>query len=83
MILFAAFVVWIFYNTEVLNTVRGDRDGEVLLTDYEKQYKRYEKPAAAAGCGRKIRDRSLRPEAGAMTMHGAETVKNRNQPAAG
>jgi ABC-2 type transport system permease protein len=74
-LVFAALGIWIFYNTEVLNSVRSDHDSEVLLTDYEKQYKRYEKITQPRVTDVKYAI-DLRPEAGAMTMHGSETVKN-------
>jgi ABC-2 type transport system permease protein len=33
---------WVFYNTKVLNSYKVDNEREVLMTDYEKLYKKYQ-----------------------------------------
>jgi ABC-2 type transport system permease protein len=33
---------WVFYNTKFLNTYKADNEIEVIRTDYEKLYKKYE-----------------------------------------
>jgi len=40
---FVATGSWIYYNTEVLNKIRGPKDNERLQADYEKSYKQFEK----------------------------------------
>ncbi len=40
---FAGTGAWIYYNTEVLNTILSENDRDRMSADYEKTYKKYEK----------------------------------------
>jgi hypothetical protein len=40
---FVALAGWVFYNTKVVNTLRGPKDQLRIQADYEKTYKKYEK----------------------------------------
>ncbi len=45
LIAFVGIGAWIYYNTKVLNTLRSENDQDALQADYEKTYKKFEKPA--------------------------------------
>jgi ABC-type transport system involved in multi-copper enzyme maturation permease subunit len=72
---FAATGGWIYYNTEVLNTLLAPKDSERRQADYEKNYKRFDKLAQP-------RVRSVKyaidlfPETRNMTMRGEEVIYN-------
>jgi len=42
LVAFAGTGGWIYYNTEVLNTIFSENDKDRIAADYEKTYKRYE-----------------------------------------
>ena len=71
---FVSVGAWIFYNTKVLNTVRSDYDTEVLQTDYEKQYKHFEKMPKPRVLDVKYAI-DLQPEVSGMTMRGEERTR--------
>jgi ABC-2 type transport system permease protein len=66
---------WIYYNTKVLNKIRGPKDSERLQADYEKSYKQFEKMELP-------RVRSVKytidvyPETRGLTMIAEEVVYN-------
>jgi ABC-2 type transport system permease protein len=72
---FALTGAWIFYNTKVLNPLRGPKDLQRIQADYEKAYKRFDKMPQP-------RLRSLKysidifPEKRNMTMHGEAVIYN-------
>ncbi len=74
----ALFVIvggWIYYNTEVLNTVRSQNDQDRLLTDYEKTYKKYEHQPLPRVLDVKYAI-DIYPETSNMTLRGEAHIKN-------
>ncbi|MEO8660280.1 MAG: M1 family aminopeptidase [Bryobacteraceae bacterium] len=76
-IAFCATGAWAFYNTKVLNTVIGPKDGERLQADYEKTYKKFQHlPQPRISNVRYQID--LFPETREATMRATETITNRS-----
>jgi ABC-2 type transport system permease protein len=74
-VLFVALGGWIFWNTKVLNTTSSEHDREVLQTDYEKTYKRYENQRFPRVKSVKFAV-DLYPETSNMVLRGTEIIKN-------
>jgi ABC-2 type transport system permease protein len=73
-----AFVIlggWIYWNTELLNKTTSQHDAEVIQTDYEKTYKRYEHREFPRVTDIKYAI-DLQPESSNMVMHGTALIKN-------
>ncbi|MGB7987098.1 MAG: M1 family aminopeptidase [Terracidiphilus sp.] len=66
---------WIYYNTEVLNHVESDHDGQARQADYEKNYKRYEHLAQPRVTDVKY-EIALYPATRELVMRGVEQIKN-------
>jgi len=66
---------WIYWNTEVLNQTSSQHDAEVIQTDYEKTYKRYEHKEFPRVTDIKYAI-DLLPESSNMVMHGTAIIKN-------
>jgi ABC-type transport system involved in multi-copper enzyme maturation permease subunit len=72
---FAATGGWIYYNTEVLNTLLGPKDLERRQADYEKSYKRFEKlPQPRVRSVKYYID--IFPASRNMLMRGEEVIQN-------
>ena len=72
---FAATGGWIYYNTEILNTLLGPKDMQRRQADYEKNYKQFEKsPEPRLRSVKYAID--LSPETRNMTMHGEAVIYN-------
>jgi ABC-type transport system involved in multi-copper enzyme maturation permease subunit len=72
---FAATGGWIYYNTEVLNTLLGPKDLERRQADYEKNYKRFEKlPQPRVRSAKYAID--LFPASRNMFLRGEEVIYN-------
>ena len=66
---------WIYWNTEVLNKTLSEHDTELVQTDYEKSYKRFEHQQFPRITDVKYAI-DLRPESSSMTLRGTATIKN-------
>jgi hypothetical protein len=72
---FAASGGWIYYNTKVLNPLRGSKDNERLQADYEKTYKPLDKVPQPRPLSLKY-NIEVFPEARNVVMHGDEIIYN-------
>ena len=72
---FVGIGAWIYYNTEVLNTVQSDNDRDRVQADYEKTYKRFESRPEPRVVDLKYAI-DLYPETSSMTMRGETSLKN-------
>src|SRR5215471_19363380 len=72
---FAATGGWIYYNTKVLNPLRGSKDNERLQADYEKTYKPLDKVPQPRPLSLKYTI-DVFPEARNVVMHGDEVIYN-------
>ena len=78
-VLFAAGFIavggWVYYNTEMLNHVESENDGNQRSADYEKMYKRYEHVAEprVQNVNYNI---AIYPATREMAMRGEEQIKN-------
>ena len=81
--LLAVFVgtgAWIYYNTEVLNTILSEDDRDRMSADYEKTYKKYEGVPQPRFIDVKYKI-DLFPERRAATMHADTIIQNKtSQP---
>jgi hypothetical protein len=66
---------WIYWNTEILNKTRSEHDAELVQTDYEKTYKRYEHQQFPRVTDIKYAI-DLMPESSNMVMRGTALIKN-------
>jgi ABC-type transport system involved in multi-copper enzyme maturation permease subunit len=66
---------WIYWNTEILNKTTSQHDAEVLQTDYEKTYKKYEHQQFPRVIDIKYAI-DLQPETSNMVLHGTSIIKN-------
>ena len=79
--LLAAFLgtgAWIYYNTEVLNTILSEDDLDHLSIDYEKTYKKYDKLPQPRVVDLKYAI-DLYPERRAATMHADTIIENKTE----
>jgi ABC-2 type transport system permease protein len=76
-IAFCATGAWAFYNTKVLNTIIGPKDGERLQADYERTYKKFQHlpQPRISNVHYQI---DLFPETREATMRATETITNRS-----
>jgi ABC-type transport system involved in multi-copper enzyme maturation permease subunit len=72
---FAATGGWIYYNTEVLNSLIGPKEMERRRADYEKNYKRFDKPPQPRVRSVKYAI-DLYPETRNMAMRGEGEIYN-------
>lgn len=73
---FVALAGWVYYNTKVLNTLRGPKDVLQIGVDYEKTYKKYEKlPQPRITSVRYTID--LFPERRAMKLVADHVIRNK------
>ena len=71
---------WIYYNTEVLNTILSEDDRDRMSADYEKTYKKYEGVPQPRFIDVKYKI-DLFPERRAATMHADTIIQNKtSQP---
>ncbi|MGH9539576.1 MAG: M1 family aminopeptidase [Terriglobales bacterium] len=80
LVAFAAIGLWIYYNTEVLNTVRSENDKDTTAADYEKTYKKFEKQPEPRITDVKYAI-DIYPEQRAMEMRGEQTIVNKTSQA--
>jgi ABC-type transport system involved in multi-copper enzyme maturation permease subunit len=66
---------WVFYNTEILNHVDSEHDGQARQADYEKLYKRYEHLPEPRVQDVKY-DIAIYPSTREMVMRGEEQIGN-------
>lgn len=66
---------WIYYNTEMINSVVTDHDHETSQVAFEKQYKKYEKLPMPRVTDVKY-NIDLYPERSGMSLRGEETIRN-------
>jgi hypothetical protein len=81
LVLVAAFAgtgAWIYYNTEVLNTVLSQEDRDRLSADYEKTYKKYDKLPQPRITDLKYAI-DLYPERRAASMRADATIQNKTE----
>jgi ABC-2 type transport system permease protein len=76
LITFVATGAWIYYNTKVLNTVRSENDQDILLADYEKTYKHFEKHPEPRITDVKYAI-DIYPEVRGMEMRGEQVIVNK------
>ncbi len=69
---------WIYYNTQVLNTLRSSEGGKDLLADYEKQYRKY-LGVPQPRITKIAYDIDLYPSSRSMIFHGKQTIENKTQ----
>jgi ABC-2 type transport system permease protein len=67
--------VWIYYNTEVLNKVESQNDGQKRLADYESAYKKYDHLPQPRVVDVHY-DIALYPATRELVMRGQEQIKN-------
>jgi hypothetical protein len=72
---FAAAGSWIYFNTKVMNPLRGTKDNERLQADYEKTYKPLDKVLQPRPLSLKY-NIEVFPEARNVVMHGDEVIYN-------
>lgn len=66
---------WVYYNTKIVNHVRSEHDNEVIQTEYEKRYKKYERELKPRVVDVKYAI-DLQPETARMTLRAEETIRN-------
>jgi ABC-2 type transport system permease protein len=78
-VLLAAFLgtgAWIYYNTEVFNTILSEDDRDRMAVDYEKTYKKYDKLPQPRVIDLKYAI-DLYPERRAAIMHADTIIQNK------
>ena len=76
MIAFVAMGTWIYYNTEVLNKVRSEKERDTAQADYENTYKKFNKQPQPRITDVKYAI-DIYPETRGMEMRGEQTIVNK------
>lgn len=73
---FVAIAGWLYYNTQVLNSVMGPKSALNMRADYEKTYKKYQGIAQPRILSVRY-DIDIYPEKRSLVLHGDQVIENK------
>lgn len=79
-LIFAGTGSWIFYNNNILNTYRTEKEITLLQVDYEKNFKKYERLPQPKITDVRV-EADIFPERRNLTIRGSYTLQNKSQSA--